>query len=461
MIQSREGAPTFFGSSKKVQKKSRDAAAAVSGTAIAPPIVHDALRSTGSPIDTATRTFMETRFGRDFSDVRLHTGAQAAQSARAVDALAFTVGSDIVMDQTHYDPATGRGAHLLAHELAHVAQQSGEPISSRFGKLIVGSAHDSAERDAEHAADRVMNGSRAFPAHHGPHGYLRRQPAGHDDEPKKDPTPWLHKGDWVLNPQATLPGLGTGSLEDVHKGWCAVSGKCGKDSPNPCPTGWQYHRSGPYQGKCCEGFTTDPNRCCPPQDLIEQYLNWTCRKKPAPEKPKAETPKPEAPQQAPAPPSGEINRDLKLKSPPVPDLTVDRPIHFILNQPAAAVSSEASLRASLTTEGKSDLTRVIDWLVKWPQFGVQLTGMASVEGPPAHNLQLGDERARSVANVLSARGIDRNRLAEPVGAADDCPALSTGIHNCGDSHASKTVDPNDRQVRARLFVLPEPATKRP
>jgi Domain of unknown function (DUF4157) len=90
----------------------------------APPIVHQALRSSGQPLDTATRSFVEPRFRRDFSGVRVHTGADAAQSAQAVNAVAYTVGSDIVFGQGKFAPVTPAGQRLLAHELAHVVQQS-------------------------------------------------------------------------------------------------------------------------------------------------------------------------------------------------------------------------------------------------------------------------------------------------------------------------------------------------
>lgn len=60
-----------------------------------PPIVHEVLRSPGQPLDERSRALMEQRFGIDFSGVRVHTDAQAAESARAVNALAYTVGRDI------------------------------------------------------------------------------------------------------------------------------------------------------------------------------------------------------------------------------------------------------------------------------------------------------------------------------------------------------------------------------
>ena len=92
--------------------------------AMAPPIVHETLRQPGKPMDSQTRRSMESRFGQDFSGVRLHTNAQAAASAEAVNAHAYTVGKNIVFGQNEY--VSGHASkHLLAHELSHVVQQTG------------------------------------------------------------------------------------------------------------------------------------------------------------------------------------------------------------------------------------------------------------------------------------------------------------------------------------------------
>jgi len=91
----------------------------------APGIVHEVLRSSGRPLDRATRSFFEPRFGRDFSDVRVHTDDRAAESARDVDSLAYTVGNSIVFRSGSFDPHSTPGRRLLAHELTHVAQQTG------------------------------------------------------------------------------------------------------------------------------------------------------------------------------------------------------------------------------------------------------------------------------------------------------------------------------------------------
>src|SRR5271166_1960391 len=88
-----------------------------------PPIVRETLRSPGQPLDTATRTFFEPRFGHDFSRVRIHLNNRAAVSARAVGALAYTVGNSIVFGNGQFRLDEQRGRRLVAHELAHVVQQ--------------------------------------------------------------------------------------------------------------------------------------------------------------------------------------------------------------------------------------------------------------------------------------------------------------------------------------------------
>jgi len=156
------------------RKRLQGSAGSNSDTATVPPIVNEALSSPGQPLDSETRTFMETRFPHDFSgvplqaqtpatstlevnrpddtyeqqakqtandvmarsepaaestpvltDVRIHADSRAAESAQALNARAYTIGSHIVFDRGEYEPSTSKGRQLLAHELTHVAQQTG------------------------------------------------------------------------------------------------------------------------------------------------------------------------------------------------------------------------------------------------------------------------------------------------------------------------------------------------
>jgi Domain of unknown function (DUF4157) len=87
--------------------------------------VHDVVGSRGTPLDPATRADMEAAVGHDFGDVEVHTDARAAESARSVQAHAYTVGNHVVFGEGRYRPETPEGRHTLAHELTHVVQQSG------------------------------------------------------------------------------------------------------------------------------------------------------------------------------------------------------------------------------------------------------------------------------------------------------------------------------------------------
>jgi Domain of unknown function (DUF4157) len=129
------------------------AATNTSAVSEVPAIVHEVLRSSGKPLDAATRAFMEPRFGHDFSSVRVHTDEKAAESAQAVNALAYTVGRDIVFGTGQYVPRTNEGQRLLAHELTHVMQQS--EACYMQAKLQIGQRKDIHEQEADRVAEQV------------------------------------------------------------------------------------------------------------------------------------------------------------------------------------------------------------------------------------------------------------------------------------------------------------------
>jgi hypothetical protein len=87
----------------------------------------NSMRGGGQPLPESARTFFEPRFGYDFNQIRVHADAQAAASARQINALAYTLGQDIVFGAGQYTPHTFEGRRLIAHELTHVLQQNQEP----------------------------------------------------------------------------------------------------------------------------------------------------------------------------------------------------------------------------------------------------------------------------------------------------------------------------------------------
>ena len=125
-------APPRFGSKcpqcEEEEKLQTKPGGSQSAAGEAPSIVHEVLRAPGQPLDAATRDFFEPRFGRDFSRVRVHTDAKAAESARTMGARAYTLGSDIVFASNAFSPATSAGRRLLAHELVHTAQHRDVPV---------------------------------------------------------------------------------------------------------------------------------------------------------------------------------------------------------------------------------------------------------------------------------------------------------------------------------------------
>lgn len=130
------------------------------GEITTPPLVNEVLQSSGQPLDTSTRKFMESRFGHDFSRVRVHTDARAGEAAAAVGARAFTGNRAIVFGAGEYAPRTESGRRLLAHELTHVVQQqAGSPVNTSIQRKLV----DQAGREIKVNLDKVKPGDSVTP----------------------------------------------------------------------------------------------------------------------------------------------------------------------------------------------------------------------------------------------------------------------------------------------------------
>jgi hypothetical protein len=141
--------------------------------------VHDVVSSgDGSPLHPDVRTDMESRFGTDFGDVRVHTDGAAHESARSMHAQAYTVGTNVVFQQGTYDPSSAAGRHMLAHELTHVVQQRNGPVdgTEAGGGVRISDPSDRFEREAVANADRVMSAEPAVQR------AVQRQEAEEEDE---------------------------------------------------------------------------------------------------------------------------------------------------------------------------------------------------------------------------------------------------------------------------------------
>lgn len=171
-----------------------------------PPIVADVLRSAGNPLDAETRAFMEPPFGCDFSGVRVHVDAAAEQSARKVNANAYTAGHHIVFASGRFAPKTQEGRRLIAHELVHVLHQSAAGGANR--------AHGIGSR----AQPACRSGPGAPPA-------IQRDKAGGGSTEFKDvltvltrPTtgPGIVRG--TMTRIETAPASGSQPKQEIHRG---------------------------------------------------------------------------------------------------------------------------------------------------------------------------------------------------------------------------------------------------
>src|SRR5262245_3745899 len=179
----------------------------------APAIVHEVLRTPGHQLDRATRAVMEERFAHDLGPVRIHADAQAAASAQALDAHAYTVGHHVVFGPSRYAPHTDAGRHLLAHELAHVVQQ--DETRPPAGPIAIGGIDDPAEAAAQHAARAVVAGRAARVSAGGMRPTLQRQPQRR--QPRQPaPVPQLHARQATAPPPTPLCSGQTDITQDFR-----------------------------------------------------------------------------------------------------------------------------------------------------------------------------------------------------------------------------------------------------
>ncbi|GAB3030244.1 eCIS core domain-containing protein [Natronobiforma cellulositropha] len=137
------------------------------GETATPEVVRRVISQPGKPLEGAVREEMEQRMGDSFSDVQLHTGPEAAKAASALEARAFTTGNHVVFNRGEYDPESPDGKYLLAHELAHVRQQTGGQISMlpQEGSSLVIDPDPELEREADEVARKALEGEEPVITH--------------------------------------------------------------------------------------------------------------------------------------------------------------------------------------------------------------------------------------------------------------------------------------------------------
>jgi len=199
---------TRSGESSESQGKTRPAPA---GRGLASS-THRVLNSPGESLDSQTRDFFEPRFHHDFSRVRVHTDGEAAASARAISASAYTVSQHMVFDSGKYQPHTRQGRELMAHELTHTIQQ--DQAATAGGQLALGDPADESEREAGRVASVAVN--------EGPVAIRAQRPLSVQRQPNSAAAPNVDLAELV---SPFLAGaIGSVSIDGFETGKADISG---------------------------------------------------------------------------------------------------------------------------------------------------------------------------------------------------------------------------------------------
>jgi hypothetical protein len=414
------------------QEEERGVQRKAEGPAAATPAPAQPLAGGGQPLPRGLRTFFEPRLGADLAPVRVHTDGQAAQSAQDFHARAYTFGSHVVFGAGQFQPASSAGQRLLAHELAHVVQQSG-----RSGRWCSGRSDPCVRRA----------------------GYLR----GHS-----------RRGTGVrLGREEGLQSARDPRLQAI----CKRLGCSSRKEKTSCPPGWRAAGSKDFEGQCCRGSIDNAQDCCPPARIAmmdfrccgpgETVVGNRCKKSAPPPEKKDCPPERQAWGgrccEPPLVPEGfackEPGKEPKKDKPPKPSTVLGDVLRMEFRTRRRAGTTRPAATAPASADSQASLERLVLALKSDASLKVQLSGHASIEKPasdPDYNERLSERRVRLILSELEKRGIAASRVATlPDGVAAGCRELSAGVLACGDTGASGTVSSQDRNVTERT-ITPAP-----
>lgn len=428
-----------------------------------PPIVHEVLRSPGRPLDSQTSALMGSRFGHDFSQVRVHTDERAADSARLVNALAYTVGRDVVFGKGQFAPHTKEGQRLVAHELTHVAQQGRE--HSPGSDMGIGAHDSSSEHEADENAGRVSMGqsSSAFTAL--PGAVLQRDPPRGGASGSGAPIESEHGVTATPHIDPNLIDLSLGILSGEHRvtitpGLSNPLNSLGTPIPGMQPS--QLSLMLGYENRCNRAFQrallqmrqTQPAGHLAPDftrnptefeargsfragsvliepggaigftgsafDSFAFTLTFTtgvsteipdeCKAKPEPPT--------HVPEEPPAIPGGGRETPDHGRT-QTPDGDVPGPALEALPSYTLYFFYDATI---LRPESNSTLRAIVSLLQTVPSLQVMLVGHASLEGTEHYNMGLSERRADAMRLQLSLEGIAASRI-QTIHFGESAPAV--------------------------------------
>ncbi len=394
----------------------------------------EAMRSDGQALDASTRGYFEPRFGRDFSQIRIHTDAQAARSAQAFDAIAYTLGRHIFFARGRYEPSTAAGKRLLAHELTHTVQQSHE-ATAQAQPLRLSHPEDAAEREADRAADDAVSGGHPSISRSADVSTVQRQPPQPNVGPPISEVPRPPTVNFIYE-----NGKWYWQLRDVPK-----LGSAPKIPLDPRDIPREIKDKLP-KGPAVPGAPPVVIPGPPPDsDWMKSWLDSICEREP------------HSPLCFKVPPAKQP--DVPPLGTPAIQVGILWTDSVLFNQDHPHTAAEDTATA-LTPEGVKTLDSVILWLSISDTMLVRLTGHASSEGDTPYNQALSERRVKLVHRVLAAKGF-ADRVRDPTAVGPACQQLDKGMWACGESLASQAEQlPADRRVdvtfhRDLLSALPK------
>jgi len=201
------------------------------GEAGVPKSVREVISSSGRSLDASIQRAMEDRMGDSLGDVRIHTGPKAAAACEAINARAFTVGNHVAFNQGEYDPASTEGQHVLAHELAHVRQQTGGAVSMlpQEDMELKVDPDPRLEEEAKQTAQRVIDGTETgIQKLSGTNTHIQRHPKDNQHHCRSQETKLdlveknggdIQETRWAIKKPDSVPGLDSDVIWLEQNGW--------------------------------------------------------------------------------------------------------------------------------------------------------------------------------------------------------------------------------------------------
>jgi hypothetical protein len=420
-----------------------------------PDTVNQTLAAHGRPLEPVLRQDMERRFGHDFSQVKIHADGAAGQSARAVNAQAYTVGSDIVFGTGQFAPATHAGRRLLAHELTHVIQQSAG---------MAPSVQRQPDKDKKQPSSEVGKALKK-------NGLFKKLPEFAQEKILDE----IDKASETITQEILDRIIDLAPIDSQYKGGLKKAGEAiiktitGRKPPSTSKCdipGYHEGTSSTYKGMCCSSTIESAATCCPKDKFApnntpvccaaDEFVTagYKCEKIPAVDPGSICVPpgKKDALGKCCMPPL-EVIDGLCVSPPPQPEPPA-RP--FGLKFTVGVIDDYDIDRSVINSRQKPHFDKVKNQIHQFvetcPASIITITGFADKPGTEEHNLGLGQRRADHVKFLLQ---LDLMKISAG-GITPLILARSEGESNPADVEAGEKFSARNRRVEIEFNSICPP-----